>query len=286
MSDILITGAQGQVGRELADWAPQYPDLRCQWTDRSELDLTNADQIAQYFSEHQIDVVINCAAYTAVDKAESEAALAERVNSQGVEFLAKACQKHGAFLIQLSTDYVYHNGCDRPLLETDPLNPQSVYARTKQAGEEAALAESQPAMVVRTSWVYSAYGNNFVKTMLRLGQERDALRVVYDQVGTPTYARDLARVLLDIVQAGNYRQNPGIYNFSNEGVTSWYDFAHAIFAERQLDCQLTPIRSAEYPTAAARPPYSLLDKAHIKNTFQLTIPHWRDSLVHCLQRLP
>lgn len=285
MSTILITGANGQVGRELQTIGATYAGHTFIFTDHSELDITQTDDMQRILEKNQPDLVINCAAYTAVDQAESAAEQARRINTEAVGFLAKACVSTGSFLIHLSTDYVYDNQQNRPLLETDELCPQSVYARTKLAGEEAIWAQTGQAIVIRTSWVYSAFGHNFVKTMLRLGQERDTLRVVFDQVGTPTYAWDLAQALLDIALDTPYTQHPGTYNFSNEGVTSWYDFALAIFAERQLKCTVAPILSADYPTPAPRPTYSVLDKTRIKKTFGLEIPHWMDSLQHCLSRL-
>jgi len=285
MSTILITGANGQVGLELQTIGATYADHTFIFTDRSELDICNASAIEQILRDQQPDVVINCAAYTAVDNAEAEADLARQVNAEAPRLLAKACAATDTFLIHLSTDYVYDNQQNRPLIETDEVHPQSVYARTKLQGEEAIWAETKQAIVIRTSWVYSAFGHNFVKTMLRLGQERNALRVVFDQIGTPTYAWDLAQAMLDIIFNTPYTQHPGTYNFSNEGVTSWYDFAQAIFSERQLKCMVSPILSAEYPTPAKRPTYSVLNKTNIKETFDLEIPHWMDSLQHCLSRL-
>ncbi|MEO1623738.1 MAG: dTDP-4-dehydrorhamnose reductase, partial [Bacteroidota bacterium] len=241
MKNILVTGANGQVGQELQQLAKQYPDFQFSFTDVAELDITDADAVTSFFQQKEIDVCLNCAAYTAVDKAESEEALARKINVDGPMHLAAACQQRGAFLLQLSTDYVYHNDCNRPLIESDPTQPKGVYAQTKLEGDLAALAGGAPAMVIRTSWVYSSFGHNFVKTMLRLGRERDALRVIFDQVGTPTYARDLAAAMLQIVQqladgAWSNEAINGIYHYSNEGVTSWYDFAHAIFDSCQIDC--------------------------------------------------
>lgn len=221
-----------------------------------------------------------------MDKAESEPEQAHLVNVESVANLAEACKNVGASLIHFSSDYVYHNGQNTPLKETDATNPQSVYAKTKLEGEAAAGT----AMVIRTSWVYSSFGNNFVKTMLRLGKERPELRVVYDQIGAPTYARDLAKATLDILQKvekGEVERSllQGIYNYSNEGVTSWYDFAQAIFEINNIDCKVIPIETKDYPTPAARPPYSVLHKAKIKAAFGLEILHWREGLLKCLELL-
>lgn len=285
MSTILITGANGQVGQELRTIAATYAGHTFIFTDRENLDITQPEEIHRALQDKRPDVVINCAAYTAVDKAESEPEQAALLNAQAPGFLAKACAETNTFLIHLSTDYVYDNQQNRPLLETDEVHPQSVYARTKLEGERAVWAHTEQAIVIRTSWVYSAFGHNFVKTMLRLGEEHNVLTVVFDQIGTPTYAWDLAQAILDIILENPYRQHPGTYNFSNEGVTSWYDFALTIFAERPLYCQVYPILSADYPTPARRPTYSVLDKTKIKETFGLEIPHWLNSLQHCLPRI-
>lgn len=282
MANLLITGAGGQLGRELKYLSQYYGGHTYHFLTRDSLDITDEQAIDTLIGEHDIDVVINCAAYTAVDKAEEEFALAQKINATAPGFLAKACANHQAFLIHISTDYVYHNGMDRPLVESDPCHPQSVYARTKLEGEIAARTYAAHSLILRTSWVYSTYGKNFVKTMARLGAERDQLRIVYDQVGAPTYARDLARAILQMVRDDQYRENPGIYNFSNEGVTSWYDFALSIFTWLDLDCQVTPIRSEAYPTPAKRPAYSVLDKQLFKDTFGQSIPHWQESLWACL----
>lgn len=287
---ILITGASGQVGQELQVLASQFPDFQFLFTNRDVLDIADKAAVQAFFESHPIDYCINCAAYTAVDKAESEPDVAYHINVKGVMNLAEACKNIGAILIHLSSDYVYHNLNCTPLKESDPTFPQSVYAQTKLDGEQAALNIHEQTMVIRTSWVYSSFGHNFVKTMLRLGKERPALRVVYDQIGTPTYARDLAQVLLDIIQKAendivdrNLLQ--GIYNYSNEGVTSWYDFAKAIFEISKIDCKVTPIETKDYPTPAKRPPFSVLHKNKIKTAFGVEIPHWREGLKRCLTTL-
>ncbi|MFN7116023.1 MAG: dTDP-4-dehydrorhamnose reductase [Saprospiraceae bacterium] len=288
MTTILVTGANGQVGQELQVLAPQYHNFRFLFTDRALLDITNQAAVQYYFANHTIHYCINCAAYTAVDKAESEPDLAHNINIKGVMHLAEACKSTGAQLIHISSDYVYHNLNCTPLNESDPTFPQSVYAQTKLDGEQAALNIYEQTMVIRTSWVYSSFGHNFVKTMLRLGKERPELRVVYDQIGTPTYARDLAKAILDIIQKAEKNIISrdllyGIYNYSNEGVTSWYDFAKAIFEIAHMDCKVTPIETKDYPTPAKRPPFSVLNKDKIKAAFALEIPHWKDSLLTCLE---
>lgn len=289
MKNLLITGANGQLGQELKQLEQAYPWFRFITTDKSELDISQPAAIDAFFKKNQLDACINCAAYTAVDKAESEQEMAALVNVKATEWLAIACSEYDIPLIHFSTDYVYHSDHNRPFVETDATSPKSVYARTKLQGSLAALAANPKTIVIRTSWVYSSFGHNFVKTMLRLGEERDTLNIVYDQVGTPTYARDIASACLHIVQ--HLFEKPveqslyGIYHFSNEGVNSWYDFALAIFELTGIDCQVSPILSSQYPMAAARPAYSVLDKQKIKSTFGLEIPHWRASLKACLQAL-
>jgi dTDP-4-dehydrorhamnose reductase len=287
MATILITGANGQVGNELQFLAAQYSHFQFFFTDYEVLDITNQEAVLSFFETHFIDYCINCAAYTAVDRAEEEVEKANAINVKGVENLALACQKNDAVLLHLSTDYVYHNAQNRPFVETDATAPQSVYARTKLQGEQIAQAIHPLTMVVRTSWVYSTFGHNFVKTMLRLGKERPELCVVFDQIGTPTYARPLAKTMLDIITQAETGVVPktqlqGIFHYSNEGVTSWYDFALAIVELAQISTSVIPIETKDYPTAASRPPFSVLNKAKIKQTFQLDIPHWRESLKDCL----
>lgn len=284
---ILVTGANGQLGRCFRQLAENYP----QWTFLAEgsdtLNISDKAATEAYFSAHKPRWVINCAAYTAVDKAESEPAKAELVNVTGVEHLARACAVHGAGLIHFSTDYVYNGNQGTAFRETDPVAPAGVYARTKLAGENAALQLLPDAMIIRTSWVYAREGHNFVNTMLRLGRERGRVRVVSDQIGTPTYAPDLAAAVLRIIdQVEKGEQAPGnlggIWNYSNEGVASWYDFAHAVFEIGNVQAVTEPITSSEYPTPAVRPPFSVLNKSRIREQFGLHIPHWRDSLKSCL----
>jgi len=287
MPNVLVTGAGGQLGQELQALAPAFPDFRFRFLRRTDLDIADEAAVQALFENHSFDWCINAAAYTAVDKAESEPEAAWRTNAEGPRTLARICRHHHTRLLHLSTDYVYHGSRNRPYQEGDPANPQSVYARTKLEGDLAALDQHPDTLILRTSWVYSTFGHNFVKTMLRLGAERPTLSVVYDQIGSPTYARDLAEAILHILGG----QHPpealrGIYHYSNEGVASWYDFAHAIFEIRNLPCQVLPILTKDYPTPAARPPFSLLHKGKIRKTFALEIPHWRDSLRRCLHALP
>lgn len=284
---ILVTGANGQLGRCFRKLAENYP----QWIFFAEgsdtLDIADETAVEAYFSVYEPRWVVNCAAYTAVDKAESEPEKAELINVTGVEHLARACARHGARLVHFSTDYVYNGNQGTAFRETDPAAPAGVYARTKLEGEKAATAILPDTMIIRTSWVYAREGHNFVNTMLRLGRERGHVRVVADQIGTPTYAPDLAAAVLEIIsQVENGSKEPGelagIWNYSGEGVASWYDFAHAIFETAGVPAVAEPIESIEYPTPAKRPPFSVLNKSRIREHFGLHIPHWRDSLKVCL----
>lgn len=288
--NLLITGADGQVGSEIHAIASQFPSHQFTFLTKNDLDFQTATvaKISSIIAENHIDCCINCAAYTAVDKAESEPELAEAINHIAVAALAAACKKHNISLLHLSTDYVYHTETkNTALLETDETNPQSVYAKTKLAGDLAVLAVLPTAIVVRTSWVYSSFGHNFVKTMLKLGRERTSLNVVCDQLGTPTYARDLAEALLKIAFQQEKQKNKdtgGIYHYSNEGVTSWYDFAKAVHRLANIiTCAVQPIETASYPTPAKRPPFSVLNKTKIKTSFNLDILHWEEALKNCLE---
>ncbi len=289
---ILITGANGQLGACFAQIAQERGLQHLLLANSTLLNITDKKAVRAFFEQYPtIEWCINCAAYTAVDKAETDAVAARKVNVDGARNLAEICAEKNVPLVHYSTDYVYHSRQNTPYKETDPVSPKGVYAKTKLAGERAALkAHPTGTMVIRTSWVYAAHGNNFVKTMLRLGAERPALNVVFDQTGTPTYAPDLAAATLEIIE--KITQNPalkdqmaGIWHYSNEGVTSWYDFAKAIMEIKQLPCAVQPIESSQYPTPAQRPPFSVLNKAKIKNTFGVIIPHWRDSLNRCLEQL-
>ena len=280
--NILVTGSNGQLGNELRKISSDFPDYRMFFTDVDDLDITNSDAVIDFVEKNKIQTVINCAAYTAVDKAESDESAATLINAVAVEYLAKACDNASAAFIHVSTDYVYDGCAYKPYNEDYSTAPVSAYGRSKLAGEEAAL-KTPKSVVIRTSWLYSSFGNNFVKTMLRLGKERETLNVVADQVGTPTYAADLAQAIMII--AGRAEQNTlerGIFHYSNEGVCSWYDFAHEIMQQAGLNCVVKPIETKDYPTPATRPHYSVLNKVRIKAAYGLAIPHWKDSLVKCL----
>lgn len=290
MKTILVTGAKGQVGCELQALAPQYPNFDFLYTDLPELSITELSAIEAFLADKEIAYAINCAAYTAVDKAESDEATAKMVNIDGAENLAKICAARSIPFVHFSTDYVYHNTQNTPFKEGDPTSPKGVYAKTKLEGDEIALRIHPNTMILRTSWVYSAHGHNFVKTMLRLGKERDSLNVIFDQIGSPTYAHDLAKTVLDLfqqVEEGQIEapQLSGVFHYSNEGVLSWYDFAKAIFELAEIDCQVNPIETKDYPTPASRPHFSLLNKEKIRTTFDIQIPYWRDSLKDCLKAL-
>lgn len=285
MPKILVTGENGQLGSELKELSSAYPQHDFIFADRNTLDLSNLCKLEDYFDDKTFDVIINCAACTAVDKAESDEELANTINHRAVSLLAKIAKKKNISLIHISTDYVFDGKNFSPYIETDPTDPQGIYGRTKRDGENAILEVSpKNSIIIRTSWVYSSFGNNFVKTMLRLGKERDSLGVIFDQVGTPTYARDLAKTILDILPQIN-NESPEIYHYSNEGVASWYDFAQVIFKLTNIACEVTPITTDQYPTPATRPHYSLLNKNKIKEHFGISIPYWKNSLKECLNQL-
>lgn len=285
---ILVTGSNGQLGQSFKKIATNYNNYDITFATRAELDLSDNNSIKNYFQHKQFDLIINCAAYTAVDKAESEAELADQINHLAVQQLAEIAKQQHIKLIHISTDYVFDGQQYRPYIETDRVAPQGVYGLTKLKGEQALLKiMANNAVIIRTSWVYSEFGNNFVKTMLRLGADRDSLNVIFDQVGTPTYAADLAQAIMAIVQDEIFQQdfNSELVHYSNEGVCSWYDFAQAIFELSETSCELSPIETKDYPTAATRPHYSLLNKAKIKQCYKVTIPYWKDSLQQCLKAL-
>lgn len=285
MHKLLITGCRGQLGSELQAIADDYESIDFLFTDYDELDITDRKAVRNYIEEHEVDCVVNCAAYTAVDKAESEPEKCELLNDIAPGYLAEAIASRGGSMIQISTDYVFDGKGHIPYREDMPTAPQSVYGRTKLAGEEKVVRNCPGAMVIRTAWLYSSYGKNFVKTMLRLAKERDEIGVVADQIGTPTYAHDLARAICTIVEQGIV---PGIYHFTNEGVCSWYDFTKTIFRLEDIsadDCRVRPLRTDEYPSTAARPHYSVLDKSKIKNTYGLDIRWWEDALKSCIKKL-
>ncbi|MEN8146017.1 MAG: dTDP-4-dehydrorhamnose reductase [Campylobacterota bacterium] len=285
MLNVLVTGSNGQLGSEIKELSSRYKEYTFTFSDRETLDLSSEDAINTYFDDKSFDVIINCAAYTAVDKAESDRELAFSINHRSVETLGEIAKAKNMTLIHVSTDYVFDGRNCKPYVESDPTDPQSVYGASKLAGEEALLSiNPKRTIIIRTSWVYSAFGNNFVKTMLRLGGERDELGVIFDQVGTPTYAKDLADTILEIIPKID---NDAVetYHYSNEGACSWYDFSKAIFELSQIECRVNPIETKEYPTPATRPHYSLLNKAKIKKAYEISIPYWKDSLKTCLKTL-
>lgn len=281
--NILITGCNGQLGNELQLLEKNYSEHTFFNTDVHELDITNAEAIDKFVSSNNIDIIINCAAYTAVDKAESNKELCQLLNAEAPTYLAKAISKRNGWMIQVSTDYVFDGTKNTPYVETDSPCPNSVYGSTKLDGEKAVEQACKNTMIIRTAWLYSSFGNNFVKTMMRLGKEKEELNVIFDQIGTPTYARDLAIAIMTAVEKGIV---PGIYHFSNEGVISWYDFTKAIHRLSGItSCHVRPIHTEEYPTAATRPHYSVLDKTKIKKTYGIEIPYWEDSLAECINIL-
>lgn len=282
---ILITGANGQLGNEMRRLGEVSPNTYI-YTDVAELDITNESAVSAFVKENAVDIIVNCAAYTNVDKAESDEATAELINATAVENLAKAMKAVNGTLFHVSTDYVFGNEGNTPRTEDMPLNPLGVYGRTKLHGEQAIAAVGCKAIIIRTAWLYSEFGNNFLKTMLRLTAEREQLNVVFDQVGTPTYAGDLALAIFSIIEGGLYAGNEGVYHFSNEGVCSWYDFATEIaIAAGNTNCKVLPCHSSEFPSPVTRPSFSVLDKSKIKDTFGIDIPHWRDSMLYCIKRL-
>ena len=288
---ILVTGCNGQLGNEMQLLAKENGQHTYFFTDvvipegsvAQKLDITNEAEVEKFVEEHEIDCVVNCAAFTAVDKAESNEELCDLLNHVAPGYLAKAVGKRGGSMVQISTDYVFDGTSYKPVTEEQPTCPNSVYGRTKLAGEESVMEACDKYMIIRTAWLYSTFGNNFVKTMIRLGKEKPELGVIFDQVGTPTYARDLAAVIFVAINQGIV---PGIYHFSNEGVISWYDFTKAIHRIAGIEgCKVKPLHTEEYPTPAARPHYSVLDKTKIKRTYGVEVPYWEESLRECVKTL-
>ena len=279
---ILVTGANGQLGNAMQMLAKENPQHTYFFTDVAELDICNEEALREYFAQNGIEVAVNCAAYTAVDKAEDNANIAQALNAEAPGKMARVAQEHNAAIIHISTDYVFDGTSCIPYTEDTPVCPQSVYGRTKLAGEENVMAACRKAVVIRTAWLYSTVGNNFVKTMMRLGKERKELGVVFDQIGTPTYANDLARAIFSIINKSIVR---GIYHFSNEGVCSWYDFAKEICELSGHVCDIQPCHSDEFPSKVKRPAFSVLDKSKVKAAFGICIPYWKDSLKKCIAEL-
>jgi len=282
---ILVTGSKGQLGNEIHVLAEDYPDFDFIYTDVDELDITDQLKVEAFFVANKPQVIINCAAYTAVDKAESDEVTSYLINATAVENLAKSAAMIGALIVQISTDYVFDGKSYLPYSEMDETNPQSAYGRTKLAGENAVFKYASNGLILRTSWLYSAFGNNFVKTMTKYGIEREELNVVYDQVGTPTYARDLAKAILDIIPSAIQHSGTELFHYSNEGVASWYDFAKVVIAFSGINCNIKPIRTKDYPLPAPRPAFSVLSKSKIKDIYKIKIPYWSDSVKECIQRL-
>ena len=280
---ILVTGCNGQLGNEMQLLEKENPQHTYFNTDVAELDITNQEAIEQFVAEHEIDGIVNCAAYTAVDKAEENEALCQKLNAEAPAYLAQAVGKRGGWMIQISTDYVFDGTHYTPYTEDEDTCPNSVYGKTKLVGELNVQKLCEQSMIIRTAWLYSTFGHNFVKTMMRLGQEKPELGVIFDQIGTPTYAHDLAVAIFAAINKGIV---PGVYHFSNEGVISWYDFTKAIHRIAGIkDCEVRPLHTAEYPTPAHRPHYSVLDKTKIKQTYGIEIPYWEESLRDCIEKL-
>jgi dTDP-4-dehydrorhamnose reductase len=284
MKSILVTGSNGQLGTALHNISGRFAGFKFHFTDIDTLDMLDRPAVGEAVESLRIDAVINCAAYTAVDRAEDDADACMRVNRDAVRNIGEAAASAGARVIHVSTDYVFDGKNTRPYREDDATNPSSVYGKSKLAGEQALLSACPGAVIIRTAWLYSETGNNFVRTMLRLGAERDAVNVVADQRGAPTYAADLAGAIMTVVTSGQFV--PGIYHYSNEGICTWYDFAVKIFEHAGVKCRVHPVTTSEYPTRAARPAYSVLDKAKIRETWGVATPEWEDSLKKCLHNIP
>lgn len=279
---ILVTGAYGQLGSELRLILQQYADIQAFFTDVDTLDICNENAVEQFFEEKMPDFVINCAAYTAVDKAENDVEMCYKINRDAVEILGKTAAKFSTKVVHISTDYVFDGTAFLPYKENVTTCPKSIYGKSKAAGEEILMKRNgENSIIIRTAWLYSVFGNNFVKTMLRLGKEREQISVVFDQIGTPTNAKDLADAIVQIIRSNIFVS--GIYHFSNEGVCSWYDFAKAIFEIKNIACKTLPIESSDYPVPAPRPHFSVLNKNKIKKIFDIKILHWRESLLNALK---
>jgi dTDP-4-dehydrorhamnose reductase len=280
---ILVTGSNGQLGSDLRDLAASYPQYNFIFTDVAELSIVDKDAVYHFFTTERPAYLVNCAAYTAVDKAESERELSDEINGTAVGILAAACQEHGTKFIHISTDYVFNGEASSPLKETDKVDPVNAYGASKLLGEQRAIQNDPGVIIIRTSWVYSFYGKNFVKTMMRLMNEKQSLGVIDDQLGSPTYAADLAEAIMQIISSGKWE--PGIYNYSNDGIISWFDFANEIKRQIGANCIVNPLTTEQFPTPAKRPRYSVLDKAKIQNTFSITLKDWKESLRLCISKL-
>lgn len=283
--NILITGANGQLGNEMRLLSQESNKDSYFFTDVAELDITNLVDIRAFVKQNNIDVIVNCAAYTNVDKAEDDVELCDLINNKAVENLAIVAKEHDCVLIHVSTDYVFSGKGNLPCTEEQATSPLGVYGKTKLAGEDAIRRVGCKYLIFRTAWLYSEFGNNFVKTMIRLTTEKDSLKVVFDQVGSPTYAGDLGKLIFSIIEKRQYEQHQGIYHFSNEGVCSWYDFAKEISFIAGTDCDIQPCHSDEFPSKVTRPAFSVLDKTKVKRDFQFEVPYWKVSLTKCINKL-
>ncbi len=285
IKQILVIGSEGQLGQEIKSLHTSLVQTEFTFTNFESLDVTNSAKLTKTITDKNFNYIINCTAYTAVDKAEEDSDLAFKINSNALAVIGDAAAKTGAKVIHISTDYVFDGKTHSPYTENDPTSPQSVYGASKLAGEQKLLKTNPASIIIRTSWLYSTYGNNFVKTMIRLGNERDELGIIFDQIGTPTYAGDLAETILHIIKADIDNTTPfvpGIYHYSNEGVASWYDFTLAIHHEKGITCNVKPIETKDYASPAPRPAYSVLNKGKIKDVYNINIPYWLDSLKKCL----
>ena len=283
METILVTGSNGQLGNEMRQISKSYSQFNYIYTDIEELDICNKTNLDDFVKLNKVDFIVNCAAYTAVDKAENDTELCYKINFEAVKNIAEIASKHQIKVVHISTDYVFDGTNYIPYTEKEQVCPYTVYGKSKLAGEQTLSENCKDAIIIRTSWLYSSFGNNFVKTMIKLGKERDSLNVIFDQIGTPTYAADLADTIMKIIIHENF--TTGIYHFSNEGVCSWYDFTKSIHRISGINCNVKPIESKEYPTPTPRPHFSVLNKAKIKSTYGLNIPHWEESLEKCLKLL-
>jgi len=283
--NILVTGSNGQLGSEFRDLEAAFKQHNFFFTDVKEMDVTDAEKVFKYLKNNKIECVINCAGYTQVDRAEDDRAQATLLNSTATKYIAEATARVGAMMVHISTDYVFDGKNFKPYTENDTANPKSIYGKSKLDGEIEVMFNAKRAIIIRTSWLYSHYGHNFVKTILEKAKTEKELKVIFDQVGTPTYARDLAKAILEIIPKVPSKVRGEIYNFSNEGVASWYDFACAIINIKDLNCKVTPVMTKDFPQVAQRPHYSVLNKGRIKKDFGIEIPFWRDSLKECLEKL-
>jgi len=283
MKNILITGSRGQLGNEMQQAASNFPEFNFIYTDVDELDICDKTALSVFVKTHAVNIIVNCAAYTAVDKAEDDVELCYKINTEAVRNIAEVACANNIQVVHVSTDYVFDGTNYMPYSEDEPVCPATVYGKSKLAGEEALMATCTEFVIIRTAWLYSSFGNNFVKTMIKLGRERESLNVIFDQVGTPTYAADLAEVILHILNSEIFVS--GLYHFSNEGVCSWYDFTKTIHRIAGINCDVRPIETKDYPARTPRPHYSVLNKAKIKNTYSLVIPHWEESLEKCIRIL-